>query len=118
MTPPEIMAGMKKKNLELSMKNDEYILLAEKRALCERAYNVALAAATLRLKTDGLSIGLIGTLAKADETAAKLKFEYEVSMAVEKACLQAIKSTVIGIDSYRSLLSWQKAEKGRPPDGP
>ena len=105
------MTGMQQKNLMLSSKNEEYVLLAEKRAIAERLYHVAHAAATLNLKSEGYSIGLIATLAKGDKVASELKFKYDVACAVEKACLESMKDIRVAIDTYRSLLAWEKQER-------
>jgi hypothetical protein len=110
MTPGEIMQGMKEKNRLLSLKNDEYVELVEKRALLERAYNVSLAAATVKLKTDGHSITLIKTLANGDKVVSDYKFKLDVAHGVERACLESIKNLRGAIDTYRSLLAWLKAE--------
>ena len=110
MTPAEIMEGMAEKNRLLTSKNDEYVLLTEKRAIAEQAYNVALAAATIRLRLDGQSVTLIPVLAKGDEIVSKFKMKFEICLGVERACLESIKDLRIKIDSYRSLLAWLKAE--------
>jgi len=110
LTPAEIMDGMKKKNLMLTQKNDEYLDLVEKRAQAERAYAIAVAEKTIQLKTEGYSITLINTLVRGDKTVAKLKYEYDVAEGVEKACLNVIKNLRSAIDTYRSLLAWLKAE--------
>ncbi len=110
MTPGEIMKGLEVKNRELTLKNDEYVELAETRAQSERDYNVAVAERTLKFKEQGQPATLIPSLVRGNKLVAELKFNFEVSQAVEKACLQKIKTLMSQIDTYRSLLSWLKAE--------
>ncbi|OEU68437.1 MAG: hypothetical protein BBJ57_02410 [Desulfobacterales bacterium PC51MH44] len=110
MTPGEIMAGLSEKNRMLSAKNDEYIELIEKRAQAERLYNIAVAEKTIALKLDGNPATLIDKLVKGDKTVSKLKYEFDVCQGVEKACLNVIHNLRSAIDTYRSLLSWLKAE--------
>ena len=110
MNPAEIMNGLKEKNRMLSAKNDEYIDLIERRAQAERTYNIAVAEKTIALKLDGNSITLIDKLVKGDSTVAKLKYDFDVCQGVEKACLNVIHNLRSAIDTYRSLLSWLKAE--------
>lgn len=110
MTPQQIMDGLAEKNRLLTAKNDEYITLVEKRAQAERAYNLSVARVTLEHKAEGQSITLIDKLVKGDKTVADLKYELDVAEGVEKACVQSIKALMGAIDTYRSLLSWQKAE--------
>jgi hypothetical protein len=111
MTPQQIMDGMAEKNRMLSQKNDEYIELVEKRAQAERAYNIAVAEKTIILKSEGNSITLIGTLVKGDKIVAKLKYDFAVAEGIERSCLEVIKNLRSGIDTYRSLLTWLRAEK-------
>jgi hypothetical protein len=109
-TPSEIMRGMSEKNRLLSQKNDEYIELSEKCAECERSYNIALAQKITQLKINGQPATLIPTLAKGDKGVADLKFEYDVSEGMRRACLNVLANLRSQVDSYRSLLSWLKAE--------
>lgn len=108
--PQELITGVQEKNRLLSLKNDEYAILIEERASSERAYNIAVAEKTIALKIEGNSIGLIDKLVRGDKTIAQLKYQLDVAEGVEKACLQAIKNLRSAIDTYRSLLSWLKAE--------
>lgn len=110
MTPAAIMNGLSEKNRMLTQKNDEYINLVEDRAQAERAFNMAAAEKTLEYKAEGHSITLIDKLVKGDKSVSKLKFEFEVKLGIEKACLEVIKNLRSQIDTYRSLLSWLKAE--------
>ena len=109
-TPQQIMDGMAEKNRMLTQKNGEYIDLTEKRAENERSFNKALARKMIELKIDGQNVTLIEKIAKGDDVVADLKYAMDVSEGVCKACLNAIKALTIQIDSYRSLLAWQKAE--------
>jgi len=109
MTPPEIMNGLAAKNRLLTAKNDEYINLAEKKAQAERDHSVEVRLKTLKFRADN-PVTLVPTLVKGDGTVAKLKFDLDVAAAVERACLESIKDVRSQIDTYRSLLSWLKAE--------
>ena len=113
MTPQQIIDGMQQKNRELSMKNDELPELAENMAQAERDYNVAYARKLLELKSDGMSVTLSKDLAKGDKYIADLLFTYRVAEAVYDSAKKKIHSLVIHIDTYRSLLSWQKQEMGK-----
>ena len=110
MTPAEIMDGLAQKNRLLTSKNDEYKSLCKKRATTEKTYNVAYAAAVIRLRLDEQSVTLIPSLAKGDKVVSDLKLQLEICIGIEKACLESMKDIRIQIDSYRSLLAWLKAE--------
>jgi hypothetical protein len=110
MNPAEIMRGLQAKNQLLTLKNEEYLKLAEKRAQAERNYNMQLAEQTLQYKAEGQSATLISSLIKGHPTVAKFKFDFDVAQAVEKACLESIKDIRSAIDTYRSLLSFLKSE--------
>ena len=110
MTPAEIMNGLAAKNRLLTAKNDEYIELAEKKAQAEREHSVEVRIKTMKFRSDGDPVTLVPTLVKGDGTVAKLKFDLDVAAAVERACLESIKDLRSQIDTYRSLLSWLKAE--------
>jgi hypothetical protein len=103
------MDGMAKKNRLLTAKNDEYISLAETSAEKERDYTQALAKKILLLRSEGTPVTILKDIAKGSHVA-DLKFELDVSVAVMKACLNVIKILTSQIDTYRSLLSWLKAE--------
>lgn len=110
MTPDEIMRGMSQKNLLLQSKNVELLELSEKRAQAERDYNVTVAVETLNLKTEGHQVTLIPTLCKGNKNVSDLKYSFDVADGVYKACLESIKDIRSALDTYRSLLSWMKAE--------
>jgi hypothetical protein len=105
--------GIRQKNRQLSVKNDELIGLAEAKAQAERDYNIAVAEKTLRLKSDGQSITLIPSLVKGDSHVADLKMKLDIADGVQKACYGSIKACITAIDSYRSLLSWAREEMHR-----
>ena len=86
--------------------------LVKKRAEAERVYLVAVAQKTLLFKKDGMAATLIDKLVKGDVMVSELKWEYDVADGVEKACLNSIKDIRSAIETYRSLLSWLKAEMG------
>ena len=110
MNPAEIMQGLASKNRMLTQKNEEYLELAEKRAQAERDYKIAFAHKLLDLKSHGESVTMSKDIASGDKIVAKLKFEADVALAVERACLEKIKDLRSQVDTYRSLLSWLKAE--------
>ena len=112
MTPQNIMDGMAEKNRLLTSKNDEYTSLAETEAQKERDYQQALATKILSLRSEGTPVTILKDIAKGGHVA-HLKFEWDVAAAITKACLNAIKIHTSAIDTYRSLLSWEKAEKTR-----
>ena len=111
LTPIEIMNGMIAKNHELDAKTKEYATLLDVCVECEHDYQVARAKKTLELRNNGESVTLIPTLIKTDETVADLRFMHHAAEAKSKACLQAIKDIRVMIDSYRSLLAWEKAAR-------
>ena len=110
MTPADIMAGLTKQNRLLTSKNDDYQLLVDKRAVAERNYNMAVAEMTIKLRLSDTPVTVIDKMVKGDSGVSKLKYDYDVSQGVEKACLLSIKAAMSAIDTYRSLLSWLKAE--------
>lgn len=107
------MDGMQKKNRELSMKNDELPELAENMASAERDFNVAYAQKILTLKSEGMAITLAKEVAKGDKPIADLLFQFRVAEAVYDSAKKKIAALNMGIDTYRSLLSWQKQEYGK-----
>ena len=109
MTPAEIMAGLQDKNRKLTAKNDEYIELAEIAAEKERDYQVALSQRIIDLRSKDTPVTILKDIAKGGGVA-QLKFEMDMAGAVAKACLNSIKILTSQIDTYRSLLSWLKAE--------
>uniref|UniRef100_A0A6M3K958 Uncharacterized protein n=1 Tax=viral metagenome TaxID=1070528 RepID=A0A6M3K958_9ZZZZ len=110
MTPQQVIEGMAEKNRMLTQKNEEYVELVEKRAQAERAYSIAVAKITMEEKATGQSITLIDKIVRGNKTVADLKYDLDVAEGVMKACQQSIKSLTIAVDTYRSLLAWQKAE--------
>ena len=110
MTPQEIMDGLQAKNRLLTQKNEEYLKLVKKRAEAERRYNVMVATETFTLKNDGQSITLIDKLVKGSKLVSEYKYDYDVAQGVERACLESIKDIREAIGSYRSLLTWLRAE--------
>jgi len=110
LTPGEIMNGLTKQNRLLTSKNDEYQQLIAKRAEAERLYNIAVAEKTIALRLSDTPVTIIDKQVRGDRAIAKLKYDFDVSQGVEKACLLAIKTAMSAIDTYRSLLSWLKAE--------
>ena len=108
--PQEIINEMSKKNLLLQSKNDELLILSEKKAQAERAYNVAMATETLKLKETGHPITIITTLCKGNKTVSDLKYALDVADGILRACQESMRDIRSAIDTYRSILSWMKEE--------
>ena len=113
MTPSDIMKGLELKNRALTSHNDEYISLVEDQAQKERTYNMAVAENTTKLLLDGEKVTVVKILVDGDRAISKLKMEWQVSVGVTKANQKSIAILISQIDTYRSLLSWLKAELGR-----
>ena len=92
------------------MKNVEHGNLSEERAAAERDYNIAYAKEITILKLGGEKITLIPPLAKGNKIVAELKYGADVADGVYRACIERIKDIRTQVDSYRTLLSWEKAE--------
>jgi rubrerythrin len=110
MNPQAELDGLQKKNRELSLKNEEYLKLIESAAEAKRQYRVAYAQKALSLKSGGMAITIIPSLAKGDPAVADLRYKMDVSDGVMKACKQAMEDIRTAIDSYRSRLAWLKVE--------
>ena len=110
LSPQSIMDGMAAKNRMLTQKNDEYGELVRKEADAERLYNLAFARVVLEMKADGQSVTLIKDLVKGDKVVADAKFFWAVATGILKANTASCKTLSGQIDTYRSLLAWQKAE--------
>jgi len=110
MTPQNIMDGMAEKNRQLTMKNDEYADLIDEYANKKRNYAIALASEITSLKIDGQSVTLIPMLARGDKVVADLRYKRDVAEGVMKACRESIINIRGALDSYRSLLTWQREE--------
>jgi len=111
--PNKIIKGIQEKNRLLSQKNDEYIELGEAKAQAERDHDIALAGKILALKMDGHPVTLIKDLAKGDKVVAELQYKFNVAEGVMKACMKSMDAAVTAIDSYRSILTWEREEKHR-----
>jgi hypothetical protein len=111
--PQGIMKGMAAKNRELGLKVDELSGLAETMANSERDFNVAYAQKLLALKLEGCAATMSKELAKGDKGVADLLFKFRVAEAMLDACRKQIYALNTAIDTYRSLLSWEKAEMGQ-----
>ncbi len=113
MTPAEILDKLNAAIRMLTPKNEDYKELAMDRADKYKKYRVALARKIVELRDAGNSVTLIRDIVRGDETIAQLKFEYELSLVVERACLESIKDLRVAIDTRRSQLTWERAEMGR-----
>lgn len=105
-----LIKGMEAKNILLQQKTEEYLSLTEKRAQAERDYHIAVAKKILIFKDAGHSVTLIRDLVKGDDMIAELKYTLDVSEGILRACIESMKDIRTAIDSYRSILSWKKAE--------
>ena len=112
MNPTEIMNVLQKKNRMLTDKNDEYIVLAEKRAEAERDYKVKYAQTLLTLKGSHPAT-ILREVVNGDKVVADLKFKADVAQAIEKACLESMKDIREAIGAARSILTWLREEKGQ-----
>lgn len=110
MKAPQIIDGMTKKNLELQMKVEELENLAEELAQAERAYKMKYAQKLLELKDLGTQMAIITDVARGDKIVADLKFQWDIKQAIFNACRERIRSINTSIDTYRSILSWNKME--------
>lgn len=110
MNPQQIIDGLQEKNRQLTMKNDELAELYKTLAEAEREYNVGYAQKVTRLRMDGEPVTLAKDLAKGDKTIADLFYKMRIAEGVLNACREKIKDIRSAIDTYRSLLSWLKAE--------
>ena len=110
LTPQNIMDGMAEKNRMLSSKNDELSELYKEYAEAEQNYNIAYAQKLTRLRMEGEPITLAKELAKGDKTVSDLFYKMRIAEGVLNACREKIKDLRSSIDTYRSLLSWLKAE--------
>ena len=111
MNPQAELDGLQKKNIELSIKNDEYEKLLKDAAEAERDFNIAYAKKLLVLKLDGEPVTTRKAMALGDPAIADLKFVLDVAGALVKACGKSMKVTETNIDSYRTRIAWLKAEK-------
>ena len=109
-TPAEIMQGLEFNNRLLTQKNEEYATLAERKAQAEKDYKIMVREQILRHKSDGHPATLIPKLVDGHKMVAELKFKYDIATEIHKACIESIKDVRSRIDTYRSLLSWLKAE--------
>lgn len=109
MTPQDIIKGIQNKNRELTRKNLELQELSEKVAQAKFLYRVAKSKKILELKGKHPAT-LLGDIIKGDEEIAELRLEFDIADGVYKACRESIQDIRIAIDSYRSLLTWLKAE--------
>jgi len=111
MNPQGIIDGMAAKNRDLTSKNDELQRLYQVHAEAERIHNIQYATKLVSLRMAGEPITLAKDLAKGDKVIAGLFYDVKIAEGVLNACRERIKDLRSQIDTYRSLLSWLKAEK-------
>jgi len=110
LTPQQIIDGLTARNRELTAKNDELSRLTEKAAQAKRDYQIAKARKMLDMKMEGTSVTLIPETVKGDKTVADLQYAWDVAEGVLLACRERIKDLRTQIDTYRSVLTWLRAE--------
>jgi len=108
----DIEHGITTKNVLLNEKNTEYSRLVETRAQAKRAWKMAYVKKMLEL-TD-IPVTVRKSHVEGDREVSKLEMKYEVSLGIERACLESMKDLRSQIDAYRSFLSWKKAEFFNP----
>lgn len=108
MTVSQIEQGIIQKNRLLDDKNQEYVNLVEKRAINERDWRVACYRVLLELSSDPVTVRQ--DLVKGDKDVSRLKMQYEISLGIERACLESMKDLREKIAVYRSFLSYHKAQ--------
>ena len=108
--PAKYIDGLEQKNRQLTMKNDELADLYKAHAEAEREYNVEYAKKVTRLRMDDKPVTLVKDLAKGDKAIAELFYKMKIAEGVLNACREKIKDIRSAIDTYRSILSWLKAE--------
>jgi len=110
MNPSEIIKGMKHKNRELQTLNDQLMDLSETKAQKEREFKVLRAKKIMELKANKESVTLIPKLAEGDEEVAKAEFDFKVAESMFNIIREKIKDVRTAIDTYRSILTWQREE--------
>lgn len=110
MNPSQLMEGLAEKNRELTTKNDELLRLYKDYAEAERQYNIGYAEKITRLRMDGEPITIAKDISKGDKVVSDLFYKMRIAEGVLNACRERIKDLRSSIDTYRSLLSWLKAE--------
>lgn len=98
----ELYNGSKRLN-----EGSEYLFtLARKMAETEMEYTKALATEKFRLRTEGMSVGLIDDIAKGN--IAEIKFERELAEARYTAGRDRLKAIAAELNALQSILRIQK----------
>jgi hypothetical protein len=111
-TVSEIEHGIRAKNVMLNEKNVEYTTLVESRSQAKRNWKIAYVKKGLEL-TD-VPVTVRKSHVEGDREVSKLEMQYEISLGIERACLESMKDLRSQIDAYRSFLSWKKSEFFNP----
>lgn len=98
----ELYNGSKK----LSKGSEEIFTLAREMAESDMKYTKALAAEKMRLRLEGMSVGLIDDIAKGN--IAEIKFEKELSEARYIAGRDRLKAIAAELNALQSILRIQK----------
>ena len=110
MAPEEIIKEMRSTSLMLQQSVADIVPLASKMANAQKDYRIKLSSEIVRLRIDGVPVGLSETIAKGREDVANLKVAYIVAEAEHKACIKSISVNIVVADSLRSLLKASKDE--------
>lgn len=108
--PEAILTGLETLGSQLRGINDRMSALAREQAAAERDYRVALAKRILELKDAGMSVTLIGDIARGDEAIAALKLKRDTAAALLSVAQDEARNKREGIQASRSQLAWLKAE--------
>ena len=102
--------GLKEKNRILTQLVDEIAACAEDKANAEYSFEVAYARKIMELRADGMPATIMSKVVSGDKLVADLKLKAEIAKGIYEAKKAAIKATHVSIDTYRSLLSFEKEE--------
>lgn len=114
MTPQEIMDGLQAKNRELTRLNDEYLELQQDYAEKKRLYAISYAKKIIELRVNGSPATGAPDIARGDEIVSLDRLNKDLADSLVNTCREKIKDIRSAIDSYRSILTWLRAEKTNP----
>ena len=92
----------------LDEKQAEYQRLVEVRAKKEAEWQTAYHQALI---SSDQPVTIRKEVVKGQKEVAKLKMQYEISLGIERACLESIKDYREKIAVFRSFLSYKKSER-------
>jgi len=106
--PQKLMDGLKEKNLELSKINGELKELARDKAEAEKEYRIARMKWTLKLREKDVAVTITKDIVRGK--VATEKFDYDIATETYEIMKKKAWDLRTAIETYRSLLSWEKAE--------